>query len=114
AGDADAAVLTAEARAFNTPLRVMRGASPVAACAEAGVKVDSPAIEVAAVKPAEDGRGWIWRLVNVTERSVETTFAAGAGAKWSECDLVENALEAEGDGALRFGPFEIKTLRVMD
>ena len=103
AGDADAAVLTAEARAFNTPLRVVRGD---AARANAEVIIDSPAIEVAAVKPAEDGRGWVWRLVNVTERAVETTFADKA----VECDLVENALTDQPD-ALRFGPFEIKTLR---
>jgi len=103
AGDADAAVLTAEARAFNTPLRVVAGG---ASCAKAGVAFDSPAIEVAAVKPAEDGRGWVWRLVNVTERAVE----AGAPAGWSECDLMENALAVQ-PGVLRFGAFEIKTLR---
>jgi alpha-mannosidase len=105
AGDADAARLTAEARAFNTPLRVVRGAGSVA-----GVMLDSPAIEVAAVKPAEDGRGWVWRLVNVTDREVETTFATGAGEAWSECDLMETALVPRS-GALRFGRFEIKTLR---
>jgi alpha-mannosidase len=103
AGDADAAVLTAEARAFNTPLRVVRGG-----CALAEGKCDAAAIEMAAVKPAEDGRGWIWRLVNVTERAVETTFA---DAEAVECDLVENATATTG-GVLRFAPFEIKTLRV--
>lgn len=102
AGDADAAALTAEARAFNTPLRVVVGGG---AAARFG-GCDSPAIEVAAVKPAEDGRGWIWRLVNVTERAVETTFADGA----VECDLMEKALDVQ-PGVLRFGPFEIKTLR---
>lgn len=103
AGDADAAVLTAEARAFNTPLRVVRGG-----CVLAEGKFDAAAIEVAAVKPAENGRGWIWRLVNVTERAVETTFA---DAEAAECDLMENAT-GTADGVLRFGPFEIKTLRV--
>ncbi|WP_238991360.1 alpha-mannosidase [Rariglobus hedericola] len=102
AGDADAAVLTAEARAFNTPLRVVAGG-----CALAGEKFAAAAIEVAAVKPAEDGRGWIWRLVNVTERVVETTFA---DAQAVECDLMENATGLAG-GTLRFTPFEIKTLR---
>jgi alpha-mannosidase len=105
AGDADAAVLTAEARAFNTPLRVVRGG---VSCVDEGVRFDSPAIEVAAVKPAEDGRGWIWRLVNVTERAVEATFADGQAV---ECDLMENATGSAG-GLLRFGPFEIKTLRI--
>lgn len=105
AGDADAAVLTAEARAFNTPLRLVEGA--VVTGVDAGVAWDSPAIEVVAVKPAEDGRGWIWRLVNVTDAVVETRFAA---ENWSECDLMENALAVQPEG-LRFGAFEIKTLR---
>jgi alpha-mannosidase len=60
------------------------------------------------VKPAEDGRGWIWRLVNVTERAVEATFADGQAV---ECDLMENATGSAG-GLLRFGPFEINTLRI--
>lgn len=105
AGDADAAVLTAEARAFNTPLRIVRvGGAGV----DAGVKLGSPAIEVAAVKPAEDGRGWVWRLVNVTEHPVEITFPYPDAV---ECDLMENEINASSGEALRFGPFEIKTLR---
>ena len=108
AGDADAATITAEARAFNTPLRVVPGV--VREAAPKTLNVSSSAIEVAAVKRAEDGNGWIWRLVNVTGTAVETTFA---GRKWSECDLMENALAGQSD-SLRFGPFEIKTLRVQD
>jgi alpha-mannosidase len=103
AGDADAAVLTTEARAFNTPLRVVAGSprhAPVAPI------VAAPEIEVAAVKPAEDGRGWIWRLVNVTERSVEASMVAPE--TWDECDLMEAPTES---GSPSFGPFEIKTLR---
>ncbi|MEZ0217806.1 MAG: alpha-mannosidase [Rariglobus sp.] len=110
----DAAKLTAEARAFNTPLHVATGTAKASPRAMA-MTIDSPAIEVAAVKPAEDGRGWIWRLVNVTDHAVETTFAPHH-EKWSECDLIEGStapLSAQADGriALRFGRFEIKTLR---
>jgi alpha-mannosidase len=116
AGDAGAARITAEARAFNTPLRVVDGNASVLPASL--VKIDSPAIEVAGVKPAEDGRGWIWRLVNVTEHDLRTTLTA-AGATWSECDLMETvttSLTAGDDGLipLRFGRFEIKTLRVTD
>ena len=118
--ETDAPRLTAEARAFNSPLRVTEGGRATAASSSpadvaAGPRVDSPAIELAAVKPAEDGRGWIWRLVNVAEHPVETRVDRAAGA-WSECDLLErdeSSVPRDADGllALRFRPFEIKTLR---
>jgi len=112
AGNADAVVLTKEARAFNTPLRVVSGAG-LGGAVNAGVALGSEAIEVVAVKPAEDGRGWVWRLVNVTDASVTTAWPAGDGGGWTECDLRENALVDQPVGAeLRFGAFEIKTLRV--
>lgn len=118
AGDADAAVLTKEARMFNTPLRVVSGANAArdaekaVSTADAGVVLDSEAIEVVAVKPAEDGQGWVWRLANVTEHVVETPWTAGDG-EWRECDLRENVLADQPvPKVLRFGPFEIKTLRV--
>ena len=113
AGDADAVVLTAEARAFNVPLRVVRGE-----CVSAGNRLQAgsympimdAAIEVVAVKPAEDGLGWVWRLVNVTDATVTTTVGKEACGQWCECDLLENA-GARVMKALTFGPFEIKTLR---
>jgi alpha-mannosidase len=113
AGDADAARITAEARTFNTPLRVVAGRIAGATA----VSCDSPAIEIVAVKPAEDGRGWIWRLANVTERDVQTTLTTGPRIQCVECDLTESAgmpLSRQEDGrlALSFGRFEIKTLRV--
>ena len=112
-GEVDAAAFTAEARAFNTPLRVVAG-SRIAAPAR--ISSGSPAIEVAAVKQAEDGRGWAWRLVNVTDRPVAATFTApSVGGRWCECDLLEaegTVLTPDEAGrlALDFGPFEIKTL----
>jgi alpha-mannosidase len=115
-GDVDRAKITAEARAFNTPLRVVPGKGAKAAVPS--IQLSSPAIEVAAVKQAEDGRGWIWRLVNVSEHAVEATFTTMVDARWSECDLMEAesaALTAGEDGkiALRFGRFEIKTVRML-
>lgn len=111
AGRGDAAALTAEARAFNAPLAVAAGAP--AAAVPAVPRVEGAEIEVAAVKPAEDGAGWVWRLVNTTEREVAAVFVADGA--WAECDLVENVLApTAGEGgrhALRFAPFEIKTLR---
>jgi alpha-mannosidase len=107
----DAAQLTAEARAFNTPLRVVDGvARDNRLQAGSCIPTMNASIEVAAVKPADDGCGWIWRLVNVSERVVETNFSGGPGATWTECDMLENTVAPQAD-VLRFGPFEIKTLR---
>lgn len=107
----DAAILTAGARAFNTALCVVAGErDPVRQQPRFGAPIENAAIEVAAVKPAEDGKGWIWRLVNVTEQAVETTFAGAHGATWCECDLMERTIAPQSD-VLRFGRFEIKTLR---
>jgi len=114
--EVDVARLTAEARAFNQPLRVAEGrAASTVSTADASPRPDSAAIEVVAVKPAENGRGWIWRLVNLADSAVETRIAVGAGT-WSECDLVEQndstlARAADDTLALNFGRFEIKTLR---
>jgi hypothetical protein len=57
-------------------------------------------------------------LVNVSEHAVEATFTTMVDARWSECDLMEAesaALTAGEDGkiALRFGRFEIKTVRML-
>lgn len=110
--ETDASALTAEARAFNTPLIVVEGAG--SGRPPATPRLEGAQIEVAAVKPAEDGAGWVWRLVNLTDREVEAGFVADG--VWSECDLVEQLIaplepEAGGRHALRFGPFEIKTVR---
>lgn len=110
--DVGAEAFTAEARAFNTPLTVCEGAGRIQP--PVTPRVDGGVIEVAAVKPAENGHGWVWRLVNPTDRVVEAGFIA-AGS-WSECDLVESAIrplaaDADERVALRFGPLEIKTVR---
>jgi alpha-mannosidase len=117
------AEITRAAREFNikptvvVPSPEVNAARP--ACAEVGsVLIGSPAIEVVAIKRAEDRRGWIIRLVNLTERAVDTPVALWPGVKEvAECDLIEATVNAiainEGRGELRFGPFEIKTLRAM-
>lgn len=113
----DASRLTAEARAFNQPLRVWSGASagilPLNRKAQI-VRSNTPELELAAVKPAENGHGWIWRWVNTTSRTVSAHFT-GSNGPCSECDLVERPAAAvaqnpKGNFELNFGPFEIKTL----
>jgi len=130
AGPADLGAITAAARALNTPLTVMTSSRAVAGVSPAPetapqFALGSAAIELAAIKPADDGRGWVLRLVNVADHVITTTLsAASADACWTECDLVEREL-ATGIVAprgpepapaipLRFSPHEIKTLRVAD
>jgi len=64
---------------------------------QAGVQLDDAAIQLQALKKAEDGKGWIVRLFN--------TSATGRKAR---LDIPALAVKA----GIRFGAYEIKTLRV--
>ncbi|WP_269522288.1 alpha-mannosidase [Coraliomargarita parva] len=111
------AELTQEARVFNTAVKYAKGA---------GASLDThslgscwpEAIELAAVKPAEDGRGWIWRLVNLSEEAVNCSLPTifEKCSAW-ECDLNEvvskEAIPLDERGELAFAPFEIKTIRCL-
>ncbi|MFA6288967.1 MAG: glycoside hydrolase family 38 C-terminal domain-containing protein [Opitutaceae bacterium] len=123
AGPGAASSLTAAARMLNTPLAIVTaGAFPKSAAASpvpTGPKftIDSPSIELAAVKPTDDGHGWALRLVNVDEQPTLTTFS---GSPWTECNMMEQILQAsdspigqnKGSKPLAFHPFEIKSLRI--
>ena len=120
-GPGDAAVLTQAAREFNTPLSIH--ASSVAAASLpvpfSPFQISAAAIELAAIKATEDGKGWALRLVNVTENPVTTELhLEDTGGTLIECDLLENATGSsfatvEAGVPLAFRPFEIKTLRWM-
>jgi alpha-mannosidase len=111
-----AARLTAEARIFNTPLAVVEGCAGALPITRAVLDVGAPEIEVVAVKRAENDRGWIWRLANVTASEIESRLPDG---DWVECDLTETPLPS-----LPLGPedmrrpkwtgFEIKTFRLIE
>ena len=124
AGPGKAEALTAAARMLNTPLAIIRAGGPSADLGapaklftDSAFQIGSAAIELAAIKPAEDGHGWVLRLVNTGEQPIITTFSA---ASWTECDLMERSLPASGAftghgedaSRLAFRPFEIKTLRI--
>jgi len=121
AGRIGEAELTQAARALNIPLRVVahdatgHGSLPEAPASF--LVCENPALDIVATKPAEDGAGWIVRLVNVTPAAQETRLrvALPLGIP-TETNLAENeqgrACATDPDGAvlLRMSPFEIKTL----
>ncbi|MFA6962127.1 MAG: glycoside hydrolase family 38 C-terminal domain-containing protein [Opitutaceae bacterium] len=114
--EVDAARLTAEARMFNTPLAVVEGRAKPNGWNTPAWTPGIAGIEIAAVKRAEDGDGWIWRLVNVTAGEVECRLPDG---DWVECDLTETALQSlsRGSGDMpqaKWKGFEIRTFRLID
>jgi alpha-mannosidase len=120
AGPANLAKLTAAARALNTPLTIVESRAPAAPLTNPDTShapsfsIDSDSIELAAIKPADDGQGWALRLINVEDRSITAPFSAGT---WTECDLMERALpdiasQSSTKASLAFQPFEIKSLRL--
>ena len=82
-------------------------------------QVEPPSIIIESVKKAEDGRGWIMRLYEASGSSVRhctvTTKLRITGATLT--DLLENEVQplacSDGQIALDFHPFEIKTMRLV-
>ena len=120
AGPGETGAFTAAARMLNTPLAIIAAQTSVNSAPDSHVLsapafiLGSPAIELAAIKPAEDGHGWALRLVNVEEQTIVSTFA---GSSWTECNLMEEIAPASSNFVkappqLTFLPFEIKTLRI--
>jgi alpha-mannosidase len=112
--------LTRAARAFNLPLRVVSpsGSGDMLPPQGAFIKLDNPAIDIPAIKKAEDGLGWILRLSNVTpdEQETKMTFQFQV-ATLTETDLREQSagitLDVSRDNSviLKLTRFEVKTLR---
>jgi alpha-mannosidase len=124
AGKTDEADLTKAAREFNSPLQVVAHAVSASAKFLAGVswlQVTNPAIEIPAVKRAEEGGDWIIRLVNLTPTAQESRIVLKIPflGIWETNLLEESAsskqpVPVDGDSIfVAFGPFEIKTLRCM-
>ena len=122
AGPGDSAALTAGARALNTPLAitsvVAKKTAPATALPSSAFQLGNARIDVAAVKAADDGQGWILRLVNVTDQPVATWVSSDRVGAAGECDLMERTLRQApvlSAGGKRhevvFNPFEVKTLR---
>jgi alpha-mannosidase len=128
AGPADLGKLTAGARALNTPLAVVDPCAPATLSSQSDTPLvplftfGSPSIELAAIKPADDGSGWVIRLINIDDRIVTAQLSTALpDATWTECDLMERELtsvscqsKASGDTdhGVYLSPFEIRTLRL--
>lgn len=104
----DVAAVIAEGYRLNNPLLVGR-AAPFGSL----VEVDGQAVVVETVKPAEDGDGVILRLYESLGQpstvALRTTLPHSGAV---ETDLLEAPIGPADLGALAFGPFEIKTIRL--
>jgi alpha-mannosidase len=102
------------ARELNQPLIILPGtAAPVPTL----VSISSSGIIIDSIKKAEDSDDIILRLHEAYGQSIKTTLTFGIRAEAAtECDLLEQDIVsmkiAKGKLALKFSPFEIKTLKV--
>lgn len=114
--------LTRRARAFNQPLRfapVVEAGGPLNT--DAWLSIGDEAVELIALKQAEDGHGFVVRLANVSPKPVDcaltmrlphTDAESVSMAEVSEERIV--AIQSADGGKtydLSFGRFEVKTLR---
>ncbi|GAB4577025.1 MAG: alpha-mannosidase [Roseibium sp.] len=112
------AELPARAEAFNHPARLLRGGTGAAADLEGIVSLDSDAVALEAVKPAEDGDAIILRLWE--RRGARTCIrlrfdpciTAVAVADLLEAPQEQVTLDARHEAELDLTPFQIVTLRL--
>ena len=100
---------------LNRPVRCVNGVAPAMSL----LCVDAPNVIAETVKPAEDGSGdLILRLYESKQTAADCTLALNIPfVSAQECNMLEEPTEAipvkDGKLALRFRPFEIKTVRIM-
>ena len=107
--------VVAQAYDLNVPLQTMEGGG--AAFHAFGV-YKSASVYIDTVKPAEDGSGDVILRLYESKRgdtACNLSVDLPVQAVWL-CDMLENKLEAlpisDGEIALRFHPFEVKTIRL--
>ena len=73
-----------------------------------------PAVIITCLKPARDGKGYLVRLFNTSDRTAAATLQWGGNGqpKWFLSNEKEKVFE-EVKGQVTLGAWEIKTLRVM-
>jgi alpha-mannosidase len=118
-GDLQAGGVVRAGYELNVPLRpvVIERAGKTGPRERSWLAVEDPGVVVEAVKKAEDSDDFVVRLYEAHGRGVRTLarFGFPVAAVW-EVDLMEEKPRAvrtrDGQAALSFGPFEIKTLKV--
>ena len=78
------------------------------------IQVDDPRVCLSAFKAAEDGRGYILRLVNMSDDAVSAPIRFSRPFQVSLTDLAECSDECLAQGAVALGPWRIETLRLVD
>ncbi len=98
---------------LNNPLVIANGACGVA---QRGCCVNEGSVILETIKPAEDGHGLVLRLYN-SQRTHETAaLSLPFPALLSDCGMAENEntpLDQGDHFSLAFGPFQIRTFRVL-
>jgi alpha-mannosidase len=110
-----------QAYAFEAPLRAMGAKLQHGKLPPQGSFIShSPAeFVISALKETEDGRGWILRGYNITEKPVEVTlkplWAFGQAARINLAEEFLETLSPEEDGSvhLSVGGYEVATVRFM-
>lgn len=115
AGDWRNGLVTQRARELNHPVTVLAGRTP--ALKSTLLTISKPSVVVDAVKKAEEGDELVLRLHEAYGLPADATIQFGADCKSAfECDLQENTVKelkaSKSKLAVRFKPFEIKTLKV--
>ncbi|MBD5131294.1 MAG: alpha-mannosidase [Clostridiales bacterium] len=98
--------VAAKAYAFNRPLTVVKSA-PVSSL----VSTDNPHAVIEAIKPAEDGNGYIVRLYNDRPDAITTKLTAN-GSRLVLTDMLERE-KGQTDGTITMHGYEIVTVRVI-
>ena len=113
---ADGAI-TRAARCFNIPLRLIpRTAGTTDRLSEKFFSLGHPAIDLVALKRAEDGNGFVLRLCNMEDVPVETSLTTSfAPVSCFSTNLVETGrlpltYHPSQGITLAFGPFEVRTV----
>lgn len=119
AGDWRAPVVHEAARAFNQPMR----AEFVSAHAGTGrmtmprISLTSGSVDLGALKRAEDGNGWVLRLVETSGHATTARLRFGRAVTASETDLLERPTRAHFKSvgttlSVPMKPWEIETLLI--
>ncbi len=109
--------VTARARALNNPIRRVRTSLFTEQTRGSWIELSDPSIELAALKPAENGDGWIARLVNLTSDTRECELRLAFPVKdFQLTDLAESSgtpLPSNNDRTtVNFSPQAVETVRL--